>query len=42
VDLQQSRKPGFNISLALRMFPKVFPNGMKMAPRDISEGHFRW
>jgi hypothetical protein len=26
----------------LRMFPKVFPNGMKMAPRDVSEGHFRW
>jgi hypothetical protein len=27
-------------SLALRMFPKVFPNGMKMALGEISEGHF--
>jgi hypothetical protein len=28
--------------LALRMFPKVFPLGMKTAPGVISGGHFRW
>jgi hypothetical protein len=28
-------------SLALRMFSKVFPSGMKTAPGDISEGRFR-
>jgi len=31
-----------NRSLALRMFPKVFPLGMKMAPGELSGGHFRW
>jgi hypothetical protein len=31
-----------NESLALRMFPKVFPSGMKTAPRVISGGRFAW
>jgi hypothetical protein len=31
-----------NESLALRMFPKVFPNGMKTAPGVSSEGRFAW
>jgi hypothetical protein len=29
-----------NESLALRMFPKVFPSGMKTAPGVSSEGRF--
>lgn len=31
-----------NKSLALLMFPKVFPSGMKMAPGVSSGGHFTW
>uniref|UniRef100_UPI001CA49926 hypothetical protein n=1 Tax=Mycobacterium marinum TaxID=1781 RepID=UPI001CA49926 len=35
-------EPESHNSLASLMFPKVFPSGMKMAPGEISEGHFRW
>jgi hypothetical protein len=28
--------------LAILMFPKLFPSGMKMAPGEFSGSHFRW
>jgi hypothetical protein len=33
---------GFRWSLALKIFPKVFPSGMKTAPGGFSEGRFTW
>ncbi|MCW2729191.1 MAG: hypothetical protein JWR13_7 [Mycobacterium sp.] len=37
---QNDRSAMARESLALRMFPKVFPNGMKTAPGVSSEGRF--
>jgi hypothetical protein len=36
------RAAGDQASLATLIFSKVFPSGMKTAPGEVSEGHFRW